>query len=160
MVSAIEAPPNERGGNSRLNLRPPRHILTLQTTALGKQCVNVRFLNYSQTKLRFSMESERWDSDFYKLFFWGRPLTLSDRSFNPFSELLPPAPRPTGLKKKFLYLIDLPFRFSRSFNACVNKKRTASTLLNSRPGVASSNSWRSCLDLPRHADQADSNPHD
>ncbi len=29
---AIEAPPDERGGNSRLNLRPPRHILTLQST--------------------------------------------------------------------------------------------------------------------------------
>jgi hypothetical protein len=29
---AIEAPPDERGGNSRLNLRPPRHILTLPLT--------------------------------------------------------------------------------------------------------------------------------
>ena len=33
---AIEAPPHERGGNSRLNLRPPRHILTLPLPIIGK----------------------------------------------------------------------------------------------------------------------------
>ena len=32
---AIEAPPDERGGNSRLILTPPRHISTLQETEDG-----------------------------------------------------------------------------------------------------------------------------
>jgi hypothetical protein len=40
---AIEAPPDERGGNSRLNLRPPRHILTLQLPEVQTNFVNVRF---------------------------------------------------------------------------------------------------------------------
>ena len=59
---AIEAPLDERGGNSRLNLRPPRHILTLPEAV--SQDMNIQQRSEAMVTSAFRLTGSRYPFHF------------------------------------------------------------------------------------------------